>query len=45
MKTGIVERLGQSDALLSTLVAKRPDANDRIKVRLGVLLAGDSRDI
>lgn len=39
MKTGIIERLGQSDALLPNLVAEGLCANDRVKARLGVLQA------
>jgi uncharacterized protein Yka (UPF0111/DUF47 family) len=39
MKSEIVERLGQNDLLLPSLIAKGLSANDRIKARLSVLQA------
>jgi uncharacterized protein Yka (UPF0111/DUF47 family) len=39
MKSEIVERLGQNDLLLPSLIAKGLSANDRIKTRLSVLQA------
>lgn len=37
MKTEIIERLGQKDLLLPTLIAEGLAANDRVKARLSVL--------
>jgi uncharacterized protein Yka (UPF0111/DUF47 family) len=39
MKSEIIERLGQTDILLPSLIADGLDANDRVKVRLSVLQA------
>jgi hypothetical protein len=39
MKSQIIERLGQSDILLPSLIAEGLAANDRVKVRLSVLQA------
>ncbi len=37
MKSEIIERLGQADILLPSLIAEGLSANDRVKVRLSVL--------
>src|SRR3974377_1938360 len=39
MKSEIIERLGQSDILLPSLIAEGLVANDRVKARLSVLQA------
>ena len=39
MKSQIIEQLGQTDILLPALIAEGLAANDRVKVRLGVLQA------
>lgn len=43
MKTEIVERLGQTDLLLPSLIAEGLVANDRVKVRLSILQAAARR--
>jgi len=43
MKTEIIERLGQTDLLLPSLVAEGLAANDRVKARLSVLQAAGGR--
>ena len=43
MKSQIIERLGQSDILLPTLIAEGLAANDRAKARLSVLQAAARR--
>jgi hypothetical protein len=46
LKTEIIERLGQTDLLLPSLIAEGLAANDRVKARLSVLqaAAGRARD-
>ena len=39
MKSGIIEKLGQTDLLLPALIGEGLAANDRVKVRLSVLQA------
>ena len=39
MKSEIIERLGQTDILLPSLIADGLSANDRVKIRLSVLQA------
>jgi hypothetical protein len=39
MKSAIIEQLAQTDILLPALIAEGLSANDRVKVRLGVLQA------
>ena len=43
MKTEIIERLGQTDLLVPSLVAEGLAANDRVKARLSVLQAAGGR--
>ena len=43
MKTEIIERLGQTDLLLPSLIAEGLAANDRVKARLSVLQAAGGR--
>ena len=43
MKTEIIERLGQTDLLLPSLIAEGLAANDRVKVRLSILQAAARR--
>jgi hypothetical protein len=43
VKTEIIERLGQTDLLLPSLVAEGLAANDRVKARLSVLQAAGGR--
>jgi uncharacterized protein Yka (UPF0111/DUF47 family) len=43
MKSGIVERLGQTDILLPSLIAEGLRANDRVKARLSILQAAGHR--
>ena len=43
MKTEIIERLGQTDLLLPSLIAEGLVANDRVKVRLSILQAAARR--
>ena len=39
MKSAIIERLGQAELLLRTLIAEGLDADERVKLRLGTLQA------
>jgi uncharacterized protein Yka (UPF0111/DUF47 family) len=43
MKSKIIERLGQADILLPSLIAEGLSANDRVKVRLSILQAAARR--
>ena len=43
MKSEIIEKLGQSDVLLPSLIEKGLAANDRVKARLSVLQAASAR--
>jgi hypothetical protein len=43
MKSEIIERLGQTDMLLPSLIAEGLSANDRVKARLSVLQAAGRR--
>jgi hypothetical protein len=42
MKSKIIERLGEADILLPSLIAEGLSANDRVKVRLSILQAADA---
>ena len=39
MKSAIIERLGQAELLVPTLIAEGLDANERVKLRLSTLQA------